>query len=117
MMKIIFINHYERSSVTKRIQESNRKGRDSGQESAIPAVVTCHHCKKTGDKIKYCKLLTELDVVKSDKFNNDRNKWCKYFRSDSHSNEDSYQQKPEAKSGNLDNGRKSVVVTTIMEVT
>ena len=62
MMKIVFINHSERSSVSKRSQESYGKSRDSsgrettmnGRESAMATVITCHNCKRPGHKMKEC---------------------------------------------------------------
>ena len=60
MMKTIFINHSERSSVPKRSQESYRKSRDSsgreprmnGREPAMATVITCHNCTRLGHKMK-----------------------------------------------------------------
>ena len=59
MMRTIFINHSERLSVTKknpesnRYQGSNRRGRETGRESAMStALITCHYCKKTGHKVR-----------------------------------------------------------------
>ena len=57
------------------------------------------------------------DMAKSGKPDHDRTKGCKYHRNNDHSNEDCLQQKSEAKSGNLDNGRKSGVIITTVEVT
>ena len=62
MMRTIFINHSERLSMTKknpeynRYQGSNRRGRETGRESAMStAFITCHYCKKAGHKVKECK--------------------------------------------------------------
>ena len=69
MMKTIFINHSERSSVPKRSQESYRKVWNSGREPRTDNVresamtLTCHNCKKKGHKKKDYKELME----KSDK--------------------------------------------------
>ena len=64
MMKAIFINHSERLSVTKknpesnRYQGSNRRGLETGRESAMSiALITCHYCKKPGHKVRECKKL------------------------------------------------------------
>ena len=110
MIKIPYMNNWERSSVTKRSHESSRKGDGRGRESEFSTVVTYHHCKTTEPKIKDCKLLTrKSDMAKSGKLDNGRNKWCKYHRSNGHSNEECYQQKSEAKSGNIHSDRKKVV--------
>ena len=65
-MKIIFINHSDRSSVPKRIQEPYRKSRDNsgeptmnGRESAMTTVFTCHNCKKREHKKKDCNRLNK----------------------------------------------------------
>ena len=64
MIRTIFINHSERLSLTKNIPESNRyqgsnrRGRETGRESAMPtAFITCHYCKKAGHKVRECKKL------------------------------------------------------------
>ena len=62
MMKIMFINHSERLSVSKRSQESYRKSRDNsgreatmnGRESAMATVITCYNCKRPGHEMKDC---------------------------------------------------------------
>ena len=59
MMKTIFINHSERSSVTKS-KESCRKVRGSGSEPRTDNVresamtLTCHNCKKPGHEKRDC---------------------------------------------------------------
>ena len=98
MLKAIFINHPEMSSVPKRSQASCRKvwsnGREPGTDNvcASAMTLTCHHyCKKPGHKKKHCKEL----LGKSDKpsnVENDTKKWCSYHHSNRHSNEDCYQQ-------------------------
>ena len=67
MMRTIFINHSERLSVTKknpesnRYQGSNRRGRETGRESAMStAFITCHYCKKAGHKVRECKKLKHI---------------------------------------------------------
>ena len=64
MMKTIFINHTERSSVTKRSQQSYRKVFDSGRdstmhdssrESAMSTVTTCYNYNNPGYIMKECK--------------------------------------------------------------
>ena len=93
-MKTIFVNHSERSSVTKRSQESNSKGCGGGREFAMSAVVTYPHYKTTGQKIKDNKRLTEKSgLAKSGKLENGGNKSCKYHYSNLHSNDDCYQQR------------------------
>ena len=96
MMKTIFINHSETSSVPKN-KESYRKVRGSGSEPRTDNVresamtLTYHNCKKTRHKNKDC---TEL-IGKLDKPSNAENgtrKWCSYHYSNRHSNEDCYQQ-------------------------
>ena len=60
MMRTIFINHSERLSVTKknpeynRYQGSNRRGRETGRESAMSTafITTCLYCKKAGHKVR-----------------------------------------------------------------
>ena len=60
MIKTIFINHSERSSVPKRIQQPYRKNRDNngreptmnGREAAMTTVITRHNCKNCGIKQK-----------------------------------------------------------------
>ena len=66
MMRTIFINHSERSSVTKdnpeynRHQGSNRRGRETGGESAMStAFINCHYCKKAGHKVRECDKIGE----------------------------------------------------------
>ena len=61
MMRTIFINHLEKTSVTeknqesKKYHESNRRCRKNGRESAMStAYITCHYCKKTGYKVGDC---------------------------------------------------------------
>ena len=56
MMTTIFINHSERVSETKNNQESNRRCRENGRESAMSTpFITCHYCKKTGHEVRDCK--------------------------------------------------------------
>ena len=57
MMRTIFINHSGRLPVTKknpeskRYQESKRRCREIGKQSAMStAFITCHYCKKPGPK-------------------------------------------------------------------
>ena len=64
MTRTIFINHSERLSVTKknpesnRYQGSNRRGWETGRESAMPiALITCHYCMKAGHKVRECRKL------------------------------------------------------------
>ena len=106
MMRTIFINHPERSSVSKRSKESYRKSRDnSGREatingSAMATVITCHNCKRPEHKMKDCKQLMERSDESSDVDNGTR-KWCSCHQPNGHSNEDYYQQQSE--SANSDN--------------
>ena len=97
MMKTVFINYSERSSIPKKSQELYRKVRNSGRqprtnnarESAITLI--CHNYKKSGHKKKDCKELME----KSDKSSNMENvtrKWCSYHHSNGRLNENCYQQ-------------------------
>ena len=96
MMKTIFVNHSEKSSVPERSTKSYRKIRSSGRAPRSDnvresAILTCHNCKRSGDKNKYCKELMQ----KSDKPSNvesDPTKWYSYHHSNGHSNEDCYQQ-------------------------
>ena len=111
MMKTIFINHSERSSVPKRSQESYRKNRDSsgheskmnGRKSAMATVITCHNCKRPGHKKKDYKELIGKSYKPSNVEDGTR-KWCSYHHSDGHSNNDCYQQQPE--SANSDNKKR-----------
>ena len=60
MVRVTFINHSERLSMTKnnqeskRCQEPTRRGRENGRESAMSTafITTCHYCKKTGHKVR-----------------------------------------------------------------
>ena len=59
MMKTIFINHSEKSSVPERSQAPYRKRYDSGRKSttnsrelAVATVITCHKCKRPEHEIK-----------------------------------------------------------------
>ena len=57
IMKPIFVNHFIMSSVTKKSQDSNRKGRDSGHSNE-----DCHAQKS--------------DMAKLGNFDNGRQSWC-----------------------------------------
>ena len=80
IVRTIFINHSERLSVTKKNPESNRyqgpnrRGRETGRESAMStALITCHYCKKPGHKVRDCKKLQkEYEMEKSGKLNHER---------------------------------------------
>ena len=99
MMRTIFINHSERLSVTKknpeynRYQGSNRRGRETGLESAMStAFITCHNCKKAGHKVRECKQL-ERDCEMEKSRNHEREKkWCSYHQTSNHSDKQSYHQ-------------------------
>ena len=92
MRRTIFINHSERLSVTKtnlesnRYQGSNRKGRETGRESAMStALITCHYCEKAGNKARECKKM-ERDCEMEKSRNHEREKnWCSYHQTSSHS--------------------------------
>ena len=93
MMKTIFINHSERSSVPTRSQEFYRRSRDGGREpttncreSAILTVITCHDCEKSGHKNKDRNQLNKRPG-KSENLKSE-NKWCTHYHHNSHSNED-----------------------------
>ena len=110
MMRTIYINHSERLSVTKknpeskRYQGSNRRGRETGRESAMStALITCHYCKKPGHKVRDCqKLEREYEMEKSGKLNHEREKkWCIYHQINSHSDKQCYQ--PMGKSKKIKN--------------
>ena len=101
MMRTIFINHSERLSRTKinpesnRYQGSNRRGRETGRESAMStALITCHYCKKPGHKVRDCKILEkEYDMEKSGKLNHEREKkLCSYHQTSSHLDKQCYHQ-------------------------
>ena len=97
MMRTIFINHSERLSVTKknpepnRYQGSNRRGGETGRESAMStAFITCHYCKKAGHKVRECKQL-ERDCETEKSRNHEREKnWCSYHQTSSHSDTQCY---------------------------
>ena len=98
MMKTIFINHSERSSVSKRSQESYRKSRDSvreptknGSETEMVTGITCHNCKRPGHKKKDCNQLNKRPDESSN-MKNGKRKWCPYHHNNGHSNKDCYQQ-------------------------
>ena len=85
LMRTLFISHSERLSVMKKnpesnkYQGSNRRGRETGRESAMStALITCHCCKKPGHKVKDCKKMErEYEMEKSGKLNHEREKkWC-----------------------------------------
>ena len=67
MIKMIFVNHSERSPVPKRSQESYRKeGRNSdcepkmnGRESAMATAITSHNCKRPRHNKKDCNQLNK----------------------------------------------------------
>ena len=68
-IRTIFINHSERvldtknNQESKRYQESNCRGRETGRESTMStAFITCHYCKKLGHKIRDCKRRLESEV-------------------------------------------------------
>ena len=63
MMKMIFINLSERSSVTKMSQKPYSRSRGKKRESAMSTVVTCHHCNKAGYKVRDCKLVARKVVI------------------------------------------------------
>ena len=48
----------------QKIHEVNRKSGENGRQSAMfIIVITCHHCKKAGQEIRKCKILTrELEI-------------------------------------------------------
>ena len=102
MMKTIFVNHWERSSVSKRSKESYRKVRSSGREPRTDNVresvmtLTCHNCKKPGDKKKDCKELMGKPEKPSYVENGTR-KWSSYHYSNGHSNKNRYQQQQSGK--------------------
>ena len=99
MMRMIFINHSERLSATKkspesnRYQGSNRGGRETSRESAMSiALITCHYCKKAGHKVRECKKL-ERDCEMEKSRNHEREKkWCSYHQTCSHSDKQCYHQ-------------------------
>ena len=113
MMRTIFINHSERLSVTKnnpesnRYQGSNRRGRETGRESAMLTafITTCHYCKKAGHKVRECKKL-ERDGEMGKTENHEREKkWCSYHQTSSHSdNKQCYHQL--RKTEKIKNGRQ-----------
>ena len=99
MMRTIFINHSKRLSVTKknaefnRYQGANRRGRETGRESAMSTVlITCHYCKKAGHKVKECKKL-EIDCkIKKSRNHEKEKKLCSYHQTSSHSDKQCYHQ-------------------------
>ena len=108
ILRKIFINHSERLSVTKnnpeskRYQESNRRGWETGRESGMStALITCHNCKEPSHNVRDCKKLEkEYEMEKSEKLNHEREKkWCSYHQTNSHSDKQCYQQvgKPKTK--------------------
>ena len=111
MMRTIFINHSERLSVTKknpesnRYQGSNRRGRETGRESAMSTpLITCHYCKKTGHKVRECKKL-ERDCEMEKSRNQEREKkWCSFHQTSSHSDKQCYHQM--GKTEKVKNGRQ-----------
>ena len=88
MMITIFINHSEKLSVTSNNRESNRyqgssnrRGRETGRESAMStSLITCHYCKKPGHKVRDSqKLKREYEMEQSGKLDHEREKkWCSY---------------------------------------
>ena len=99
MMRTIFINHSKRLSVTKnnpefnRYQGANRRGRETGRESAMStALITCHYCKKPGHKVNECKKL-EIDCEREKSRNHEREKKLfSYHQTSSHSDKQCHHQ-------------------------
>ena len=99
MMRTIFINHSKRLSVTKNnldfnmYQGANRRGRETGRESAMStALITCHYCKKPGHKVKECKKL-EIDCEMEKSRNQEREKKLfSYHQTSSHSDKQCHHQ-------------------------
>ena len=56
---------------SNRYQGPNRRGRETGRESAmLTALITCHYCKKSGHKARDCKNFeNEYEMEKSGKLN------------------------------------------------
>ena len=111
MMRTIFINHSERLSVTKknpesnRYQGSNRRGRETGRESAMStALITCHYCKKTGHKVRECKTLEREGDREKSRNQEREKKWCSYHQTSSHSDKQCYHQM--GKMEKVKNGRQ-----------
>ena len=86
IMKTIFINHSERSSVPKGVnsrivsRESGREPTMSDRESAMVTAIACHNCKMSGYKKKDCNRLSK----RPDKLGNlesSKKNWCTYHRS------------------------------------
>ena len=76
MMITFFINQSEKKIVRKNIQESrkkqqsNRRGRENGQELAMgTAFIAYHYCKKPGHILRDCKtkLGSEVEMKKTGK--------------------------------------------------
>ena len=112
--KVVCINHSERSSVPKMIQESYRERHDSGRErtmngreSAMATVITCHNCKTPGHKNQNCNHLNE-GSDKSGNLENSKQKWCSYHRG-----KGCYQRQSETASGNFGITEKHGVITII----
>ena len=122
MMRTIFINHSERLSMTKknpeynRYQGSNRRGRETGRESAMStAFITCHYCKKAGHKVKECKKL-ERDCEMEKSRNHERGKkWCSYHQTSSDSDKKCYHQMEKTEKIKM-GGRKNGVACTIARI-
>ena len=111
MMRTIFINHSERLSVTKnnpeynRYQGSNRRGRETGRESAMStAFITCHYCKKAGHKVRECKQLERNCEMEKSRNHEREKKWCSYHQRSSHSDKQCYHQM--GKTEKIKNGRQ-----------
>ncbi|CAN0458149.1 unnamed protein product, partial [Ascophyllum nodosum] len=83
----------------------NRRGRETGRESAMStAFITCHYCKKAGHKVKECKKL-ERDHQMGRTENHEREKkWCSYHQTSSHSDKQCSHQME--KTGKIKNGRQ-----------
>ena len=121
IMRMIFINHSERLSATKkspesnRYQGSNRGGRETSRKSAMSiALITRHYCKKAGHKVRECGKL-ERDCEMEKLRNHEREKWCSYHQTCSHSDRQCYHQMDKTEEKKM-KGRKNGVACTIARV-
>ena len=111
MMRTIFVNHSERLSMTKKSPESNkyqglnRRGRETGRESAMStALITFHSCKKPGHKVRDRKKMEkEYEMEKSGSHEREK-KWCSYHQTSSPSDRQCYHQME--KSGKFNHERE-----------
>ena len=76
----------ENNPESNRYQGANRKGRETGRESAMStALITCHYRKKAGHKVRECKKLERDCEMEKSRNHERKKKWCSYRQTSIHS--------------------------------